>query len=128
MALACGVRMRLTASLNWISRSAGTFSGSVPIERANRFRSALRWSIATAAMIPRASATASKRLRLPAEMYLLIFLFLGKNPHNSTAFNRWQCKLHAISFLHSLHNLHFTQERKVGQRIFSRSGDADANS
>src|ERR1700676_5748532 len=68
MALVCGVRMRLTASLNCTNVSSGIVSVPAPRALAKRVRKALRWSMANAAMTPRESETAWSPAHFPFEI------------------------------------------------------------
>src|SRR5713226_6960745 len=66
-ALACGESARTTMDLNCSSCSRGTARFSIFNSTENRLRKASRWSMASAAMTPRESETASSLFRLPVD-------------------------------------------------------------
>src|ERR1017187_2805094 len=69
MALACGVRMRLTATLNSLIIAGVISCTSTPRAVESAFCRLPRWSMAAAAMTPRSLASAVMRFILPADRF-----------------------------------------------------------
>src|SRR6266403_1419604 len=74
-ALACGESARTTMDLNCSSCSRDTARFSIFNSMENRLRNASRWSMASAAMMPRESETASSPFRLPDDSLTRILPF-----------------------------------------------------
>ncbi len=70
MALACGVRMRLTASLNSAIICGVTAFLSTPFSLAMALINDPRWSMAAAAITPRESATALRPFCFPGLIFI----------------------------------------------------------
>src|ERR1017187_4696644 len=81
MALACGVRMRLTATLNSLIIAGVIWCTSTPRTVDRAFCRLPRWSMAVAAMTPRSLASAFMRFILPADRFTGDIMARALQPH-----------------------------------------------
>src|SRR5882762_1733193 len=94
--------------LNFSSCSRGTEDFSIFNSAENRLRNASRWSMASAAMTPRESETASSLFRLPGDSLTRILLSEGRLTPNR------KCQAQkALLFSALFHHYHDISARKI---------------